>query len=130
MPVFIWTMVSSKQARNLLQARDVVVVVLDRGEGQDGDQLRQVDVRTVHLVDRHLPVLERRVVELLAQVAHHQRLVQRFLLGKAGRVDGFELVQKRSGHLQIAINLGLREVAQPIVEALVAEDGRELGVAL
>ena len=91
-----------EQARQLLQARDVIVVVLDRRERKQRNELRGVDVNAAHLVDRHLPVFERRVIELLLQPAHYQRLVQGFLLGEARRVDRLEAREEISGLRQVS----------------------------
>src|SRR5579864_9535442 len=106
-------------------AGDEVVVVLDAGEGEHRDERRRLDVDAAELVDRHLPRLEPRLLEELAQVAHHQRLVEGLLLGKAGRVDGLEAGHELARLGELAVDLRLREIAQLIVVALVPDVGGE-----
>ena len=43
---------------NGVEARDPVVVILDGGEAERGDELRIVGLDAAHLVDGHLPLLE------------------------------------------------------------------------
>ena len=47
-----------KGERNLLEASNVVVVVLDRVEAQLSNELGKVDLQAIELVNRQLPWLE------------------------------------------------------------------------
>ena len=79
------------------------------------------------LRNRHLPFLEAIAFQLLLQAAHHQRLVQRFLVGETGGIDGLEARQKLPRLLEVFLDGLVRVVGQFVVVALVAEDGRILG---
>ena len=56
---------------------------------------------------RHLPVFEARTFHVFAEAAHHQGLIQFFLLGKARDVDRLETRQ------------GLSSVLDPVGNRLV-----------
>ena len=58
MPMDMLVVTWSKARGNGVQAGDPVVVVLDGGEAELGDELRIVGVDAAHLVDGHLPLLE------------------------------------------------------------------------
>src|SRR5207253_1316909 len=111
-----------------LQSRDVVVVVLDRLEGEERDELRRVDVDAVDLRDRDLPVLEARVFELLAERADEERPRERLLVRKAGRIDRLEPAEVLLRLREPGLDLRLREVGPLVVPPLVAQDRRELRV--
>ena len=53
-----------------MQARDPVVVVLDCGEAELGNELRIGGVDAAHLVDRHLPFLELSAFLVVGKITH------------------------------------------------------------
>jgi hypothetical protein len=114
--------------REVLQPRDVVVVVLDRVEGEVIDELRRLDLDAVVLSDRHLPAPELRALEPLLELPDHQRLVELLLLREARRVDGLETLQELGRLGEVLFDGGERVVARLVVPSLVAEDRRELGI--
>ncbi len=77
-----------KRARQGTEARDVVLVVLDRGKRRNRLDLRQVDLDAVELVDRHLPRLIQSLLLLLDEPARHQLSRQLLLLRKPIGRDG------------------------------------------
>ena len=111
--------------REVAQALGVVVVVLRRGERKERRQLRGEEVDAADLRDRHLPLFESDVFDVVAQVVRHERLVHRFLLGEAGGVDALEPLQKLLRRRQVALDRGLGVVGGLVVVAPVAEDGGE-----
>ena len=126
MPVRMCSIVWSNTTRHLLVAGDQVVVVLDRGEGQQRRELRHLEVDAGDLVDRHQPALELRPLDPLLEVAHHQLLVELLLLGEAGGVDGLEALQELARLGEVGVDGGLGGVGELVVPALVAEDRGEL----
>jgi len=84
-------------------------------------------VDPVDLGDRHLPVLEPGVFQLLPERPDEERARQRLLLRKAGRVDRLEAVQELLRLRQVPLDLLLGEVRDLVVPPLVAEDRSELG---
>ena len=72
---------------------------------------------------RHLPVFELRAVERFTQAAHHQRVVEPFLLRKSGDIDGLEARQRLTSVLEIVGDCLIGEIAQPVVVAIVSNLG-------
>src|ERR1700733_3744778 len=58
--------------RDLMQAGQIVVVVADRHERRQYDQVGKFKLQAVHLIHRHLPMLELCPFNVLAQFANHQ----------------------------------------------------------
>jgi hypothetical protein len=61
-----------ERVRNLMQACQVAVVVGNRVERSQCDQIRQFEMHPAHLIHWHLPVLELCPFDLLLQLADHQ----------------------------------------------------------
>ena len=77
-------------------------------------------MRPVHLVDRHLPGLEARAFNVLAQVSDHQLAAQRILGRQSRRINGLEAGEKLAlGFPVRLIKLG-GTVAQTIVVPVVS----------
>ena len=76
-----------QHARNLVQARDVILVMLHRIERDRERQIGQVGVDAVHLIDRHFEFFQ--IVIGVAQFEHaHQQIVGELILfGHAGGGD-------------------------------------------
>jgi hypothetical protein len=73
-----------------MQTRQIVFVIFLIAErGIEGERCVS-EVNAAKLRGRHLPVFELRAVEPFAQAAQHQRVVELFLLGKSGDVDGLK----------------------------------------
>jgi hypothetical protein len=116
-----------ERRRDLAQAREIVVVVLGGRERQERYELRELDVQSAELIDRHQVVLEPRVVDPLLEVAHHELLVEHFLVGEPGGVDRREPGQELLGHREVGGERLDRQIAPAIVVAAIAEDAGELG---
>jgi len=84
-------------------------------------------VDAVHLIDRHLPSPELRGGERFPKIPNHQVAIELLLLWKAGGIDGRELRQENAILREVPVYRRLRQVAELVVIALVAEYGRELG---
>ena len=76
----------------------------------------------------HLPVFEAGAVERFAQTAQHQRLVELFLLGKSGDVDGLKARQRLTRVFEIVGNGLVGKIAQPIVVTVVSDLSGEFGL--
>ena len=81
----------------------------------------------VHLADGHLPLPELRGSERFAKVPHHQVAIELFLLGEPGGIDRRELGEENAILRDVSIDRRLREIAELVVVALVAEYRREFG---
>lgn len=115
-----------EKARHELETRDVVVVILDGLEGKNQDKLRKFDLNAVLLVDGHFPRLEASAVELHFEVANHEALVEEFLFGEAGGINGFKAGKEFLRFKEIFVDSFLREIVELVVPALVAEErGKE-----
>ena len=86
-----------ESAWNLMQPRQVVLIVLDIAKRRIDDERRVLKVDAVKLRHGHFPVLEPGALNLHAQAAHHQHLVEPLSLREAGWVDRFEPVQRLTG---------------------------------
>jgi hypothetical protein len=118
-----------ESARDLVQTRDVVLIVLHRVQRHGERQIGQVNVRALHLAERHLVFLERMVVDALLQRAH-QHLVRHHIL--RGKTAGRYRHQARKEILVagVAASDSLeRVVVQLLVVAIVAVGRRALGIS-
>ena len=119
-----------EDAGDLVEAGDVVLVVLD-GVERDGErEVGEVGVRAVHLRDGHLVFFEAVVVEALLEGAHEQVVGELILLGEAGGGDGFEAGEKGLVGGVPAGDAGERVVVELVVVAVVAVGGGALGGVL
>jgi hypothetical protein len=111
----------------LIEARDVVVVVLDGGEAEAGDELRQGEMEAVELVDGHLPGLEGGLLLVFDELADHEVLTEDLLIGEVGGVDFAEAAEvvAAAGELLVPGVDGV--VGELVVEALVTDGGGEFG---
>ena len=116
----------SSDARDLAQTGQVVFVIFHVAEGGIESERSVSEVNAAKLRRRHLPVFELRGVERFAQAAQHQRVVELFLLGESGDVDGLEARQRVASVFEILGNRLVRKIAQPIVVAIVANLGGKL----
>ena len=80
---------------------------------------------SVLLIHRHFPGFEASAFELHPKIANHQNFVERFLLGEARSVDGFEAGEEFLVLLQIFVDGLLRTVVEFVVPALVSDGGSE-----
>jgi len=72
-------------------------------------------VSITHLLQQRDAVLER-----LAQAAHHQCLIEFFLLGESGDIDSLKTRQRLTRVFEIVGDGLVRKIAQPIVVAIVS----------
>src|SRR6266480_2730263 len=84
-------------------------------------------MRATHLIHRHLPGLELRALDLLAQLADHKRPAERVLLRKASRIDGFEACEESACLFDLSLVELRRVVTETVVVALVSESRCKLG---
>ena len=80
------------------------------------------------LLNRHLPVVELRAFDVLAQFAHHELLVERLGFGEARGVDSVEDLELLLGVLDLLRNCFRRVVTEAIVVAGVTDVGRKLRI--
>ncbi len=85
-------------------------------------------MRAPELVDRHLPVVELRTLQILTQVAHHELLTERLLVGKSRSVDRLEYLELLFGVLVLLRDRRGRVIAQAVVVAVVADVGGEFRI--
>ena len=83
---------------DLMQSRKVVVVVLHTIERRQAQVSSRLEMRAIHLVDRHFPGFEARFFNVLAQVADHQLAAERILRGQACGIKA----SKRARNLRLA----------------------------
>ena len=112
---------------NLVEARDVVLVVLDGVEGHGEGKVGEAGVDAVHLVDGHLVFFEVVVVEALLNDAGEEVVGEDVLLGEAGGGDGFEAGEVGDVGGVAAIDGGEGAVGELIVVAIVSVGGGALG---
>jgi len=92
--------------------------------------MRSLDVKSAHLVNRHLPKLQVGLFKIVPEVDDFQLAVEFVLPREPGGVDGLEALEKYllSG---LVLQDGLLGVAsQLVVVPLVANDGRKYRVLL
>jgi hypothetical protein len=116
-----------EHVRQRAEPDGVVVVVLDRRERELGHALSQPDVLPRDLVDWHQPVLESCPVELLLQSAHHELLVQHFLIREPRGVDRLEPGQELPGRRQLGGDRLERVVPPAIIVSAIAQPAGEHG---
>ena len=116
-----------EDARNLLQAGDVVLVVLDGIEGDGERQVREAGMDAVLLVDGHLVFFEVVVGDALLQNANEQIVGESVLVGEAGGGDGLKARQEILVGLMALGDGGERVVGELVVVAIVAEGRGALG---
>ena len=113
-------------ARNLVQARDVVFVMLDRIERHRQRQIGEIGVDADLLVDRHLILFEAEVGDALLQNANHQIVRELVLIGELSRRDRLQPFQEPFVRLMSAQDGRERVVGELVVVAIVAESRRTL----
>ena len=72
---------------NLVKPGEIVFILLGRVEWNDRHKLRELKVRAVELLDRHLVSFEVNRFQALLQTADHQTLAQFFLFRKSGYIE-------------------------------------------
>src|ERR1700722_6301815 len=117
-------------ARNLMQARDVILVVLDRIQWNGERHIRETRLRPLHVIHRHLVFFELEIRDSLRQRTLHHLVRQFVLFRKAGRRNGVQARQKTLiGGLLTLISRG-RKIFQLIVISVIADGGRAFRVSL
>ena len=113
-----------------MEARDPVVVVLDGGEAELGNELRVSGVDAAHLVHRHLPFLEFGSFLVVCEAPDEQFEADLVLVGEPGGIDGRELHQVilLSGEPVVDGAYGI--VGDLVVVALVADRRSEFRLPL
>jgi hypothetical protein len=109
-----------------VQPHNVILVILHRLQRHLRHQPRNAELDAVHLVHRHLPILEARVLHPLAQLAQHQRLVQDILLRQPRGVDRLKDADLGARMLNLPQLFRRRVVAPPVVVPRIADPRRQL----
>ena len=121
-------MACSKNAGDLVQAGNVILIVFHRAESRVGGQARKCQVQSIHLVDGHFPVFELRAFDLLAQIADHQVPAQALLLREARGVNRLENLERLPRVLDLPGEKFRRIIAEAVVISIVADRRGKLGV--
>ena len=108
-----------KDARNLVQTRDVVLIKFHAAEGRGERQIGQLGVRAAHLRDGHLEVLEGVVLIALLEGADKKFVGENILLRKARGRNSLQARQELLVRSMISLNLGQGSVIQLVVVAVV-----------
>ena len=116
-----------EDAGNLVEARDVVLVVLDGVEGHAERKVGEAGVDAVHLVDGHLVLFEVVVVEALLEDAGEEVVGEEVLLGEAGGGDGLEAGEVGDVGGVAAGDGAEGAVGELVVVAIVSVGGGALG---
>jgi len=114
--------------RNRVEAGDVVTVVRDAVKGGGGRDLRQRQMYAIHLVERHLEVLEADKFQLVAERSHEQLLIQAIRIRKARGVDVLRTNEQVRGAGSQYVNVRQRIVGQPGVVLVLSEDRRDFRI--
>ncbi len=117
-----------EHARNLVQAGDVVLVVLGVGEGHLRGYGGKAEVDATKLLNRHLPVMELGAINGLFEVAHHELLVKRLVVRESRGVDGLEDFELLLRVLDLFGNCVRRVIAEAVVVASITDVGREFRI--
>ena len=115
-----------EDARNLVQARDVVFVTFDGIERHRQWQVGEIGMDAALLVDRHLVFLQAEVSHALPQHADQQIMGELVLIGEISRVDRLQALQEGFVGLMAALDGVERVVGEPVVVAVVAKRCRAL----
>ena len=115
-----------QRLRDLMQPRDVVLVMLDGIERDGVRQVGEVRVDASLGIDRHLVVLQVVIIHPLLQVAEEEVVGGPVLLAESLGRDGLDARQKAGVDLVPVGDGGQRVVAELVVVAVVA-DGRGPG---
>ena len=117
-----------EQLRQLVAARQPVVVVLDRLERLRAGARAELHGETgqaAHLVDRHHPVRELLGLERVLRVAHEDLVAEQVLALQPVRAEVFERLQPARGEVVLLLaERGRAEVRQLVVVARIALEGR------
>ena len=95
-----------EDTRDLMQARDVVLVELDAAERRGEGEISELHVRAAHLADRHLEVLESVVFVALLEGSDQEIVGKQVLLGEAGGGDCLEASQEILVRGMLALGFG------------------------
>ncbi len=114
-----------EHVRCAVQARYVILVVLHGLQRHLRHEARNAELDAVHLIHRHLPVLEAGGLDGFAQLAQHQGFVENFLFGKTGCVDCLENANLRARMLGLPLLFGGRVVAPAVVVTGIANRRRQ-----
>ena len=110
-----------------MEARDVVLIVLDGVEGHAERQVRQVGMDAVHLVDRHLVLFQIVVIDALLEYAAEKIVREQILLGESGGRDRLQASEVGDVGGVVAINCSQGAIPELIVVAIISKGGRAFG---
>ena len=84
-------------------------------------------MRSKELIDGHFIGFQLHALELFLQVPDHQGLIQFFLLGKTGGIDGIKARQPFANVLFLLLNMREGVIAPAIVITVVAQGSGRFG---
>ena len=117
----------AEDARNLVKTGDVVLVMLDRVEGNGQRQIREAGMDAILLVDWHLVLFQVEVGDALLEDTNQKVVGELVLVGEARSRDGLEPGKEVLVDL-VALGDGVERVlGELVVVAVVAESGGALG---
>ncbi len=111
----------AEDARDLVKARDVVFVMLDRVEGNGERQVGEAGVDAVLLVDGHLVLFEIEVGDALLEDANEQVVRELVLIGESAGGNGVEAREKAFIRFVVLHDAVERVVVELVVIAVISE---------
>ena len=116
----------AEHARDLVQPRDVILVMLHRIERNRQRQIGEIGVNAALGGDRHLVFFEPKIGNALLEDANQQVVRKLVLIGESLGRDGLQPLEKRFVRLVPLGNRVERVVGEPVVVAVVPERSRAL----
>src|ERR1700677_2708960 len=113
-----------EHARNLMQARNVILVVLDAAERRGEREIGQISVRAAHLRERHFKILKGVVFVATLQHTNHQLVGKEILVAKTFGRKCLEASKELLIREMLALGLSHRYVIELVVVAIVPVRGR------
>ncbi len=130
MPIDILSVDLLKGQRDLLEASDVIVVILRGGECELGDELGKIDLQAFKLSHRHFPGLESCLLLVLDQLPYQHLFAQLLLVRHSCCIHLAQSIQEGSTACQ-GVVIGLDGVIRElIVVTAIADGGGKLGIVL
>ncbi len=116
----------AQHTRNLMQARNVVLIVLNRIERHRQRQISETGVNAILLVDRHLVFFEIKIRDALLQHTNHEVVRELILTREAGTRNRLEAAQEAFVGIMALHNRRERILPELVVIAIIAIGGSPL----
>src|ERR1700722_11214357 len=102
---------------NLVEARNVIFVVVDIVERRQAEQFQEAEVQAIHLLGWHFPGLELSALDCFPQISDHRLAAERLLCSTARGVSGYELREKLLLGFPVRLKKLRRTIGQTVVVA-------------